>query len=115
MGIIRGGVPSSRRAPVRESVGTFVEQAAGVAGINGTFFADARLIGTGCTLIGPAQSAVDTEFQPETDAYRLSRIGNRPIVIWGPKQIAIFPFHAGAMNSQEVYRALMPDYTDPFL
>ena len=115
MGIVRGGVPSSRRAPVRESVGTFVEQATGVAGINGTFFADARLIGTGCTLIGPAQSAVDTEFQPETDAYRLTRIGNRPIVIWGPKQIAIFPFQCGTMNNQDVFKAVMPDYTDLFL
>ena len=115
MGIVRGGVPSSRRAPVRESVGDYVQQASGVAGINGTFFADARLIGTGCTLIGPSQSALDTEFQPETDAYRLTRIGNRPIVIWGPKQIAIFPFQAGTMNTQDVFKAYMPDYTDMFL
>ena len=110
-----GGTPSSRRAQVRESVGTFVQQAAGVAGINGTFFADARLIGTGCTLIGPAQAASDTEFQPETDKYRLTRIGNRPIIIWGPKQIAIFPFNAGTMNNQEVFKSYMPDYTDLFL
>ncbi|HLJ54174.1 MAG TPA: polysaccharide deacetylase family protein [Chthonomonadaceae bacterium] len=115
VGIVQGGLPSSRRAPVRTSVGTFVEQASAVAGINGTFFADARLVGTGCTLIGPAQSSVDTEFQPETDKYRLTRIGNRPIVLWGPRQIAIFPFQPGTMNSQDIYKAYMPDYTDLFL
>jgi biofilm PGA synthesis lipoprotein PgaB len=115
IGIVRGGIPSSRRASVRESVGNFVQEAGAVAGINGTFFADARLIGTGCTLIGPSQTAQDTELQPETDAYRLTRIGSRPIVIWGPKQIAIFPFQPGSMNAPDVFRAYMPDYTDMFL
>jgi biofilm PGA synthesis lipoprotein PgaB len=115
IGIVRGGIPSSRRAAVRESVGNFVRETGGVAGINGTFFADARLIGTGCTLIGPSQTTQDTEFQPETDAYRLTRIGNRPIVIWGPKQIAIFPFQPGSMNAPDVFKAYMPDYTDMFL
>jgi len=115
IGLVRGGVPVSRRAPVRQSVGDFVEQASAVAGINGTFFADARLIGTGTTLIGPSYTSLDTEFQPEIDQYRLTRIGNRPIVMWGPKQIAIFPFQAGTMNSQEVFKTYMPDYTDIFL
>ena len=115
IGIVRGGIPSSRRAPVRQSVGNFVQEVGGVAGINGTFFADARLIGTGSTLIGPSQTTQDTEFQPETDAYRLTRIGNRPVVIWGPKQIAIFPFQPGSMNTPDVFKAYMPDYTDMFL
>jgi poly-beta-1,6-N-acetyl-D-glucosamine N-deacetylase len=115
VGIVRGGVPGSRRASVRQSVGNFVQEAGAVAGINGTFFADARLIGTGCTLIGPSQTAQDSDIQPETDAYRLTRIGNRPIVMWGPSKIAIFPFQAGTMNSADVFKAYMPDYTDLFL
>ena len=115
MGLVRGGIPRSRRAPVRQSVGDFIQEANGVAGINGTFFADARLIGTGGTLIGPSQTSGDTTFAPEEDAYRLTRIGNRPIVIWGPKTIAIFPFQAGSMNGPEVYKSFMPDYTDLFM
>jgi peptidoglycan/xylan/chitin deacetylase (PgdA/CDA1 family) len=115
IGLVRGGAPVSRRAVVRQSVGDFVEQASGVAGINGTFFSDARIVGTSCQLIGPSYTSLDTEFQPEIDKYRLTRIGNRPIVMWGPKQIAIFPFQAGTMNSEEAFKAYMPDYTDIFL
>ncbi|HLK61134.1 MAG TPA: polysaccharide deacetylase family protein [Chthonomonadaceae bacterium] len=116
LGLIRGGTPTSRRGLLgRESVGQFIQDAGGVAGINGTFFADARIRGTDATLIGPSQTVPDNLFIPESDDYRLKRIVNRPLVIWGPKKIAIFPFQSGTMNEEQPFHALMPDYTDLFM
>jgi peptidoglycan/xylan/chitin deacetylase (PgdA/CDA1 family) len=115
MAIARGGLPAALHAPRREGVGEFVRDAGGVAGINGTFFADAALRGTDNTLIGPSRSSNDGVFEPELAADRLPRLVNRPMVVWGPTRIAIFPFQPGHMNAPEPYEDLMPDYTDAFL
>ena len=115
MGIVHGGVPSTRRGAVRLGVGDFVREANGVAGINGTFFVDARISGTSADLIGPSQAPGDLEFQPDLGQDRLARIANRPVVLWGPKKIAIAPFQPGYMNRPDTFRNFMPDYTDLFL
>ncbi len=115
LGLAHGGIPTTRRGTVRQNVGEFVQQAGGVAGINGTFFADARITGTSADLIGPSQVPGDIEFQPDLGEDRLPRLVNRPLVLWGPKKIAIFPFQPGYMNRPDTYRNLMPDYTDLFL
>lgn len=115
LGLVRGGKISSRRVATRQSVGLFVKEAGGVAGINGTFFADARLIGTSNTLLGPSLTQPDAEFVPETDAYRATLLVNRPLVILGPNRLAIAPFQPGYLNDPEMFRQFMPDFTDMFL
>lgn len=117
LGMVRGGSPTSRRAISggRFSVGEFVQEAGGVAGMNGTFFADAALRGTGNQMIGPCRTSAEGVFYPEEAAYRLPRLLNRPLVVWGPRRIAIVPFQPGYLNREEAIKALMPEYTDVFL
>lgn len=115
LGLVRGGKPATHRTAGRKSVGQFVQEAGGVAGINGTFFADAALRGTDNTMIGPCQTTSEGVFLPERATFRLPRLVNRPLVLWGPTRIAIVPFQSGSMNDPEALRALMPDFTDVFL
>ena len=115
LGLVRGGTPSSIQPPERRSVGMLVKEANGVAGINGTFFADARLAGISNLLIGPSQTQTTSQFIPETDSYHLRVISNRPVVVWGPTHIAIVPFQPALMNTQEGVKAFMPDFTDMFV
>ena len=114
LAVVRGGTPTTRHSSGRQSVGEFVKEAGGVAGINGTFFANAALVGTDNALIGPSL-VPGGEFQPDLVAERLPRITNRPLVLWGPKRIAFFPFQPDQMNTVDGFRALMPDFTDLFL
>ncbi len=116
LGIVRGGSPTTHHSPVRQSVGQFITDVpGGVAGINGTFFADAALRGSDTTLIGPSQNPMDATLVPDLAEDRLPRLINRPIVLWGPKKIAIVPFQPGTMNSADPFKAYMPDYTELFL
>ena len=117
LGLVYGGRPASVRTPTgRKSVGDFIQQTSGgVAGINGTFFADAALRGTDNTMIGPCQTGGEGAFLPEAAEWRLPRLQNRPVVLWGPTRFAIFPFQATAMNTADPYRAFMPDYSDLFV
>lgn len=116
LGLVRGGSPTTHHSPVRQSVGQFITDVpGGVAGINGTFFADARLKGSDTTLIGPSQNPTDTTLVPDTAEDRLPRLINRPIVLWGPKKIAFVPFQPGTMNSPDPFKAYMSDYTELFM
>ncbi len=117
LALVKGGKPLTTRAPAgrRQSVGEFVQQNNGVAGINGSFFADAALRGTDNTLIGPAQIAAEGRFLPELASWRLPRLQSRPVVVWGPTRFAIVPFQSGAMNAADPFRAFMPDYSDLFV
>lgn len=115
LGLIMGGIPTTRRSGKRQSVGEFVRDGGGVAGINGSFFADARLIGTDATMIGPCETSNDNRFDPDLAEDRLPRLVNRPVVIFSPKKVMIIPFQPGYMNSEEPYKAAMPDLTDIFL
>ncbi len=115
LGLVCGGVPSTYRSYSRQSVGEFVSQAQGVAGINGTFFLDAKLSGTSNTLIGPSQTGSEGVFYPETALDILPRLINRPIVLFNQKRFALFNFQPGWMNNADAFRAVMPDFTDLFL
>ena len=117
LGIVRGGKPTTLRSTggVRQSVGEFVQEAGGVAGMNGTFFANAYLRGNDNVLIGPSKASNDTEFQPVTAEYRLGRVRNRPLVFFGPGRVMVTPFQPGFMNDEAAVQRLMPDYTDCFL
>ncbi len=117
LGLVKGGTLTTTLAQtgVRQSVGEFIQQTPGaVAGINGTFFANAELRGTDNALIGPSQTATGA-FIPESADYRLPKLRNRPLVIWGPTQIALVPFEQEAANDEESLRRFMPDFTDAFL
>ncbi|MBC7808550.1 MAG: polysaccharide deacetylase family protein [Akkermansiaceae bacterium] len=116
LGVVYGGKPQTFRGlESRQSVGEFVEQAGGVAGMNGTFFADAALRGTNNVLIGPSKASNDTEFYPEAFASHLPKLKNRPLVIIGKDAIVFVPFQPGWMNNEEAVQAILPDYTDTFL
>lgn len=118
LGLVRGGRPVSLRSKpgVRQSVGEFIQLHPGaVAGMNGTFFADAALRGTGNQMIGPVMTTSEAVFYREEAEYRLPRIVNRPLVLWGKSRIAIVPFQPGYMNNEEAVKAYMPDVTDVFL
>jgi peptidoglycan/xylan/chitin deacetylase (PgdA/CDA1 family) len=117
LGVVRGGMPATRRAASggRQSVGEFVKEAGGIAGMNGTFFANAALRGTDNAMIGPCMTGNERLFLPEEAAYRLPKLVNRPLVFWGPTRIAVVPFQPGYMNEPDPLTALIPDLTDVFL
>ncbi len=126
LGIIRGGQPTTWRdlSGSRKSVGEFIQEAStravdaentAVAGMNGTFFADAALRGTNNLLIGPCLTTAEGTFYPEMDAYRLTRLKDRPLVMWSPKRIVIAPFNTTTMNDEAALKTFMPDVTDIFL
>jgi len=118
LGLVRGGQPTTIRSDEtgRKSVGEFVQSVSdGVAGMNGTFFANAFLRGTDNVMIGPMRTAAEGTFVPETEPSRLPRLLNRPFIIIGPSRMMIVPFQPGYMNDELAVGALMPDYTDCFL
>lgn len=115
LGLVKGGIPTTRRSGRRQSVGEFIRDAGGVAGINGSFFADARLAGTDATMIGPCETASDSRFDPDLAEDRLPRLINRPVVLFSPKKVMIVPFQPGYMNAEEPYKNALPDLTDIFL
>lgn len=124
LGTVQGGLPQTERAlGPRQSVGEFIAQAQTrapvgatvVAGMNGTFFADAALRGVNNMMIGPCRSASEGIFYPEDNAYRLQKLRNRPLVLIGPTQITILPFSPESMNDEASLRTVMPDLTDVFL
>jgi peptidoglycan/xylan/chitin deacetylase (PgdA/CDA1 family) len=115
LGLASGGAPITERTLGRKSVGEFVKIAGGAAGINGTFFADAKLASDDNCLIGPNRTSTDEEYHPEHVASLLPRLRNRPMVLFGPSRIALFPFQPGSMNDEAPLRRFMPDYTDAFV
>ncbi len=114
MAYIKGGLPSSRRSSTREGVLDFVKDAGASAGINGTFFAMASIQGTSNEMVGPCYSSNEALWVPDNDPSRLAKIRNRPMIVWGPKRIAIFPFQA-QMNDPQSIKNFMPDFTDAFV
>ena len=116
LGVVTGGKPQTLRAQSeRESVGEFVAQVGGVAGMNGTFFADAALRGTNNVLIGPSKAGNDPAFMAEAFAAHLPKLRNRPMVLMNGERIVIVPFQPDWMNNEDAMKAVLPGYTDAFL
>lgn len=115
MTFIKGGFPSSRRSQAREGVLDFVREAGASAGINGTFFAMAAVSGTSNEMVGPCYASNEREWVPDNVPERLEKIRNRPMIVWGPKKLAIFTFQGGQMNSPDPIKDFMPDFTDAFV
>lgn len=109
---VRGGAMTTVRSRSRDMVGDLVKQSGGVAGLNGTFFSDARVAGRGNKMIGPLLTPA--EFAP-TDPFDAPRCVGRPLVVLGPKEIAIVPYAEWMGHSPEAVRRLVPEATDAFL
>jgi len=113
---VLGGKPASILSDTRQSVGEFVRSTQGaVAGINGTFFNMAAITATDNGLIGPSRESNKGVFTPDNQLDRLPKLRNRPVIFWNAKQAMIAPFALDRMNTEDPYRAVMPDYTDLFL
>lgn len=113
--LLRGGTPMSVLADGRKTVGEFVTEGKAVAGINGSFFVMAAIASTDNRLIGPAKPQNRPEFMVDPDPFRVAKLRDRPMVVWGPNRIAFASFQPGAMNDEAIYRRFMPDFTDAFL
>lgn len=124
LGIVRGGKPATWRSPEgRRSVGEFIKEAQEsgtlkadvVAGMNGTFFADAALRGTDNVMIGPCLTRSEGVFYPDEAEYRLPKLRNRPLVMMSDDRLMIVPFVPDAMNKEEKVKEMFPEATDVFL
>lgn len=115
LALVSGGKPESQLSPTREGVLDFIHRTPGaVAGINGGFFAMAAIASTDNQMIGPCKTHDVPGLVPD-----MSQIGpklhNRPVILWGPTEMAIVPYEPGTVNSEEAFKEFMPDYTDAFL
>jgi poly-beta-1,6-N-acetyl-D-glucosamine N-deacetylase len=111
--MIRGGRPENRLSSGRDSVIDFVRRAGAVAGINGTFFANPLLKARDNTMVGPI-AASSGVFIPERNPYILSRIAERPLVLWNQQRMVFVPLKLD-MNRLETIKRLMPDFTNLFV
>ncbi|HTQ09651.1 MAG TPA: polysaccharide deacetylase family protein [Fimbriimonadaceae bacterium] len=113
--LLKGGTAESVLSSGREMVGDFVAENNAVAGINGTFFVMAAIASDDNRLIGPSRAEKPGDFMPDSDPYRLTKLVDRPMVVWGPTRFAVLPFEPGSMNQESSIKEFMPDYTDAFL
>jgi len=106
----------TRRAAERAGVEAMVREAGAQAGLNGTFFSDARLRGTDSVLIGPALygGLHGPEFQPSETVNTLALAG-RPLVLLAPARTRILPYKPLTMNTRPAMDASLPGLTDAFL
>lgn len=114
--LIQGGVVGTRRAAARTGVETMVRAAGAQAGLNGTFFSDARLRGTDSVLIGPALygGRHGPEFQA-SETPNTAALAGRPLVLLAPNRTRILPYQPLAMNTRPAMGAYLPGLTDAFL
>jgi len=116
LALVIGGIPESLMSPTREGVVDFIHRTPGtVAGINGGFFAMAAIASTDNQMVGPCRTHDYGTFYPDKFPQIWKKLRNRPLLIWGPHQIAIVPFEPETANTEEAFRNLMPDFTDCFL
>jgi hypothetical protein len=111
---IRGGRLSSARLLTRRDVPAIIKAAAAPAGLNGTFFSDARVNSLGAGIVGPILSRLGPGFAPGLPGDR-PRIAGRPLVLISPTQMAFLPFRPHLALDEEGVRRLLPDATDCFL
>jgi hypothetical protein len=111
---VRGGTMTTVRSRSRDMVSDLIKEAGGMAGLNGTFFSDARVAGRGNKMIGPLLTGTDADFAP-TDPFDAPRCVGRPMVVLGPTGIAIVPYALWMGDSADALRRLVPDARDAFL
>ena len=116
LALVIGGLPQSLMSPAREGVLDFIHRTPGaVAGINGGFFAMAAINSSDNQMVGPCKTHEADTLIPDVSEERWAKLHNRPVILWGPRELAIVPFEPGSVNSDEAFKEFMPDYTDAFL
>ncbi len=116
LALVVGGQPESITSYARESVLDFIHRSPGsVAGINGTFFNMAAIKATDNKLVGPSKTPETGSLQPDLEAWRLPKLVNRPLLVWGPSGFAIVPFNPFRMNDETCLADFMPDANNVFL
>jgi len=116
LALVIGGIPESHLSPTREGVLDFIHRTPGaVAGINGGFFAMAAINSTDNQMVGPCKTHDQETLVPDVAQEIWVKLHNRPVILWGPTELAIVPYEPGSVNSDEAFKQFMPDYTDAFL
>jgi peptidoglycan/xylan/chitin deacetylase (PgdA/CDA1 family) len=116
LALVIGGTPQSLMSPTREGVLDFIHRTPGaVAGINGGFFAMAAINSSDNQMVGPCKTHEQESLVPDVAEERWKKLHNRPVILWGPRELAIVPFEPGSVNSDAAFKDFMPDYTDAFL
>lgn len=111
---VRGGRLSGARILGRRNVPTLVKAAAASAGLNGTFFSDARVNSDGAGIVGPIVSRYGPGFAPGLPGDR-DRIAGRPFVVISPEKIAFMPFRPNLAYDADGVERLLPGATDCFV
>lgn len=116
LALVTGGTGETEMSETREGVLDFMKRTPGaVAGINGGFFAMAAISSLDNQMVGPVKTAAMPSVVPDLDETRWEKLHNRPIVMWGKSKFAIAPYNPALMNSDDAFKAYMPDITDTFL
>ena len=111
---VRGGRLSGVRLMGRRDVPAMVEASGAVAGLNGTFFSDARVDSRGSGIVGPILTRVGPGFGPGLVGDR-ERVAGRPFVVWSRDQMAFLPFAPHMALDEAGVQRLLPGATDCFL
>ena len=111
---VRGGRMSSVRILGRQNIPELLHLTAAPAGLNGTFFSDARVNSVGAGIVGPIISRFGPGFAPGLPGDR-ERIAGRPLVVLSPTRMAFLPFQPHLALDEEGVKRLVPDATDCFI
>src|SRR6185312_12184670 len=105
LGIVTGGTPETILSDKRESVRDFIHRTPGtVAGINGGFFAMAAIHSTDNRMVGAVKTSDMPSLVPDDSPERWVKLHNRPLVIWGPTQLAIVPYQPSQMRTDAQFK-----------
>lgn len=111
---LSGGTLTTNHTQGRFPVGTFVERARAVGGINGGFFAMAALRSDNSDMVGPYRAQNEATYTPGDPQYDASLRG-RPVVLLGPSGLRFVPFNPEAFATEEAARTYMNDFSDLFV
>ena len=111
---IAGGRLSTARVLGRHTVPNLVERTLATAGLNGTFFSDARINSVGSGIVGPVLSRFGPGFAPGLPGDRV-RIAGRPLVVIAPDRMAFLPFRPHLALDEDGVQRLLSGATDCFV
>jgi poly-beta-1,6-N-acetyl-D-glucosamine N-deacetylase len=111
---VRGGRVSGIRLMGRQVVAPLVQLAGATAGLNGTFFSDARVNSAGAGIVGPILSRFGPGFAPGLVGDR-ERLAGRPLVLISDEKMAFLPFQPYLALDEEGIQRLLPGARDCFM
>ncbi len=114
MRYVRGGRLSTLRLLGRRSVPAMLAMAGASAGLNGTFFSDARVNSAGNGIVGPVLSRFGPGFAPGLPGDR-QKIAGRPLVVISATEMAFLPFQPNLALDESGVERLLPGATDAFV